>query len=119
MRHLTRNYGEEALQKKRQRSRDHYHENPDYYKYWGKNHIESRLCSVAKTRARKRGVEFSITKNDIILPTHCPILGIKLEYNVGTGSGGKDNSYSLDRIDPAKGYTGHEERTEAWQRKPK
>lgn len=105
MKHLTRNYGKEALIKKRQRSRDHYYENKDYYKQWCFENIASRLCSVAKQRARLRNIFFDITKEDIKLPINCPILGIELKYNQGTGAGGKDNSFSLDRIDPTKGYT--------------
>lgn len=99
--HLTK----ETLEKNRIRNRKHYHENKEYYTNWGKYNVDSRLCSVAKQRAKKKNIPFTLKKTDINLPTHCPILGIKLEYNLGTGSGGKDNSYSLDRIDPSKGYT--------------
>lgn len=36
-----------------------------------------------------------------IAPTHCPILGIKLEYGDGPFL---PNSFSIDKIDPALGY---------------
>jgi hypothetical protein len=101
---LNKAISTETREKNRLRSKLHYHNNVDYYKKWCRENVASRLVSIAKTRARLRNVEFSINKNDIELPTHCPILGIKLEYNQGTGAGGKDNSYSLDRIDPTKGY---------------
>lgn len=56
----------------------------------------------AKKRARKIGCDFSITLNDIVLPDTCPLLDIALMVNEG---GIADNSYSLDKIDPKKGYT--------------
>jgi hypothetical protein len=55
-----------------------------------------------KRKCRKEGIEFSITEYDFILPEYCPLLGIKLQTNFVTR---KDNSYSIDRIDPTKGYT--------------
>lgn len=60
------------------------------------------LHRVAKYRASKRGLDFDITPEDIIIPDYCPILGMKLE--VGEGAGGKSTSPSLDRIDNTKGY---------------
>lgn len=95
---------EEQREKSLRRNREHYHNNKEYYLQWCRENVASKLYSIAKQRARKRNQEFSISKEDIILPTHCPILGIKLEYNQGTGAGGKDNSYSLDRIDQSLGY---------------
>ena len=78
--------------------------NSEYGDRWKHRNPEQYLVTIAKSRAKKRGIEFNITKNDIIIPTHCPILGIELKQNCKTGAGGKDNSYSLDRIDPTKGY---------------
>lgn len=69
-----------------------------------KNNINSYLCSVAKSRAKKRNILFCLSKEDIIVPTHCPILGIELKTHTDGIGGGKDNSFSLDRIDPSKGY---------------
>jgi hypothetical protein len=61
----------------------------------------SKLYSDAKTRATKKGLEFNIELEDIVIPDMCPILDIKLEKNkIHKG----DNSPSLDRIDNAKGY---------------
>jgi hypothetical protein len=90
--------------KDRERTRNWEKVNPNYNSEWQKRNVASRLCSIAKQRSKKRNVEFSITKEDITVPEFCPILGIKLEMNNGTGAGGKDNSYSLDRIDQSKGY---------------
>lgn len=55
----------------------------------------------AKDRAKEKGFDFTITIDDIVIPEVCPILGIPLV--LGKGKVG-DNSYSLDRIDSAKGY---------------
>lgn len=71
---------------------------------WNSRHPANKMLTTAKARAKNKGIEFSITLSDIELPEYCPVLGIKLEVNRGKGHGGKDNSYSLDRIDPTKGY---------------
>lgn len=64
---------------------------------------EVRMYRRAKSRAKERGIEFSIEKSDVIIPEFCPILGVKLEPHVGH-SGGRPNSPALDRIDNSKGY---------------
>lgn len=81
-----------------------FQENKGKIKEYIENNIPSYLLRVAKSRAKKRGTDFSLTKEDIYVPTHCPILGIKLEVNSNLGKGGKPSSYSLDRIDNTKGY---------------
>lgn len=62
---------------------------------------ERYILSAAKARAKKRGHEFNIELEDIIVPEFCPILGIKLQYNKGTQAG---DSPALDRLDNNKGY---------------
>lgn len=57
----------------------------------------------ARSRARGAGVPFTIEKTDIVIPTHCPILGIPLFPRRGRQGGG-DNSPSLDRVEPSRGY---------------
>lgn len=57
----------------------------------------------AKCRAKRGGIIFDITKEDIKIPTHCPILGIPIKRNVGSGF--HNDSPSLDRIHNSKGYT--------------
>ena len=48
-------------------------------------------------------MEFDITPDDIEIPTHCPVLGVKLTE---PGTNSKDNPYgpSVHRIDSSKGY---------------
>ena len=57
----------------------------------------------AKSRAKKSGIEFSITPDDLkaIWTDTCPIYQVPLVFNKGKPS---PNSHSLDRINNSKGY---------------
>ena len=67
---------------------------------YAKKSLEQLIYERAKSRARKYGVPFDIDVEDIDVPSLCPALSIPLERS-GTIT---DNTPSLDRIDPAKGY---------------
>lgn len=59
----------------------------------------------AKYRAKKNQIPFNIKVEDITTPTHCPILGIELDYSgTKTGKLANYNAASLDRIIPELGY---------------
>jgi hypothetical protein len=60
-----------------------------------------RAIGRARGRATANGLPFGITAGDIVLPKLCPVLGIALVLGDRYSS---DNSPSLDRIDPARGY---------------
>lgn len=82
-------------------------ENPDKIratrlKYKSKS-TKKTMLSSAKCRAKRLGIPFSLTEDDISIPEVCPILGIKLEANVGKGRPAQ-GSPSLDRIRPELGY---------------
>lgn len=63
------------------------------------------LWRGARYRAKKKGLDFDITFNDIHIPSFCPVLGIPL-FPSNTGKTGFfPNSPSLDRINPKGGYT--------------
>ena len=62
---------------------------------------KSIMCRAAKENAKKKKVPFAIIKEDIIIPEYCPILNIRLKKGEGKRC---DNSPSLDRIIPEKGY---------------
>ena len=62
---------------------------------------ESKMLARAKARAKSRGIEFSLTLDDISIPDFCPIMNLKLKAHQG---GLQKNSPSLDRIHPDKGY---------------
>ena len=59
------------------------------------------LIRGAKSRAKKKGIPFNITQDDLFVPTHCPVLGIPLITTFGEST---DNTPSIDRIIPALGY---------------
>ena len=63
----------------------------------------SAMWSRAKYRARQKGLDFTIDKEDVVIPDKCPLLGIELVCHRGKGSQ-QGNSPSLDRIDSSKGY---------------
>lgn len=65
-----------------------------------KNPINYVLQS-AKSRAKKKNIPFDLTREDIVIPERCPILGYELHIASGKSS---SNSISIDRIDPTKGY---------------
>lgn len=60
------------------------------------------MLNNSKQRAKNKGIEHTLTLDDIIIPDYCPILGIKLE----TGNRKNHlNAPSIDRVDNNKGYT--------------
>jgi hypothetical protein len=63
---------------------------------------EAYICTRAKLRAKKFGLEFNLTKYDIKIPPVCPILNIPLVIEAGQGH--LPGAPSLDRIDNSKGY---------------
>jgi hypothetical protein len=73
-------------------------------KWYRKTKVENSekyLWKYAKARANKKGLDFNIEIEDIIIPEYCPYLGYKLELGYGSDT---KKSPSLDRIDPTKGY---------------
>ena len=57
-----------------------------------------RLFTSAKSRAKKFNLPFTLTHKDIVVPTHCPALGLPLDFS------SKECTPTLDRIIPALGY---------------
>jgi hypothetical protein len=62
---------------------------------------EEGILARARTRAKKFGLPFNITSEDIVIPDVCPIFGLKLEIADKIFN---DSSPSLDRIIPELGY---------------
>jgi hypothetical protein len=79
-------------------------QNRDWYQSSRKvkftNDPQHYLWYVARTRSRQNGTEFTIVKEDVIIPKVCPILGLVLTK----GDGYLPNAMSLDRVDNTKGY---------------
>lgn len=59
------------------------------------------MYQQVKGRAKRLEIEFNITKEDIIIPKICPIL--ECEFIIGDKNDYR-YTYSLDRVDPSKGY---------------
>lgn len=86
-------YAKKNLPKRRKYASEGYKKakgNPEELKkilFWG-----------ARSRAKVKGLEFSIQIEDIIIPEYCPYLDIKLD------SSNRVTCPSLDRVDNSKGY---------------
>lgn len=68
-----------------------------------------RMFIAAKARAKKSNLPFNICEDDIVIPTECPVLGIKLNLKIPNRGDRGDNlrnydSPSLDKIIPSLGY---------------
>jgi len=87
--------------------------NSKMFKKWGsqwdnKEHRKSLIYQIMreKFRAKKAnairvGIEFTIEFGELTFPTHCPILGIELDYFSEQRT---ENTVSFDKINPTKGY---------------
>ncbi len=69
-------------------------------KRWQRQYPEKRMFSSAKTRAKANNLTFSLALAHIIIPSHCPVLGIELVWSDKR----TDNTPSLDRMDNSRGY---------------
>lgn len=86
------------------RQKNGYHHSASYrasQTKWRRNNPKGAMLRRAKSRAVKFGVPFALSKADFEIPSHCPVLGIKLVLGVGKPH---DASPSLDRIKPELGY---------------
>lgn len=80
---------------------DYHRQNPRHKR----RDVKSHLVKRAKRRARKAGMEATITVRDLVWPTHCPVLGIELDYQPnGQRDSRNPGNPSLDRWDNTKGY---------------
>lgn len=63
--------------------------------------IGAAIMCAARSRAKRKGLDFEITAEDVVVPDVCPILGIPLFPSSGKVG---PNSPSIDRIDNRLGY---------------
>src|ERR1051325_9528789 len=89
-REKVRRHRRNNLAKYAAKQAEYYRKNPNIY-----------LLNVARSRAKKLGVPFGLTKDDIVVPETCPVLGIPLFRGTKPFH---DNSPSMDRFVPALGY---------------
>jgi hypothetical protein len=71
------------------------------YKRWKERDPIKAMLQGIKGNARTKGIECTLTADDIVIPDKCPILGIPLEFSEQRTY----NTPSVDRIDNARGYT--------------
>ena len=87
------------------RLRKHYRKNStrimDQMKEALKKNPANGLFKIAKYRAARVGVPFTITVEDIKVPEFCPVLGLRLEFGSSKQRG---TSPSIDRLVPELGY---------------
>lgn len=59
-----------------------------------------------KSSAKRRGLEFNLSIDDIVLVERCPLLGVELTYKnfMGKSDSNSQNFATVDRIDSSKGY---------------
>lgn len=74
-----------------------------YTREWYRKHPHKRLVNQARVRAKRKGIAFDLTYEDVVIPSHCPVLGIPLTSHIGKRM--QDDSASIDRVDSSKGYT--------------
>jgi len=72
----------------------------DKRRYYLQHWVE-RILYQARARAKRKGFPFDLTSEDIHIPEHCPVLGVRM--HIGEMSQ-RDASPSLDRITPELGY---------------
>lgn len=99
----SRQWRLDNLEKSKANARKYHHANP-----------EIKLWRLAKARAKKQGLAFTIEKSDVVIPGKCPVLGIPI-FKDGSRHGFNDNSPTLDRWDNAKGYVAGNVHVISWR----
>lgn len=102
---ISRNYWEEHKHTLKEKYSDYYNKNKhliqEKISKRRKQYPNKSIYNQAKSRAKLKGIEFSIEIEDIIIPKFCPILNIPL---IMTSKIASYNSPSIDRINNEKGY---------------
>lgn len=75
-----------------------------------KRHPARNLFLKARLRARKLQVPFALKETDLVIPSVCPVLGLKMRV----GGRRSDCFPTLDRVVPALGYTAENVRVISW-----
>ena len=66
-------------------------------------YTEKRIHVRIKSKCKREEIPFDLDITDIVIPSHCPILGMAITPNHGR-QGYYPDSPSLDRINPKGGY---------------
>tara|TARA_B110000858_G_scaffold4633_1_gene5333 strand:+ start:181 stop:597 length:417 start_codon:yes stop_codon:yes gene_type:complete len=94
-------YSKQYYQKNKEKWKEGYNKdkvsptfNKEKYDKWVEKDLVGHLLRSSRNSAKIRKLEHSITRDDITIPTHCPLLGTELERS----------NVSIDRLDSTKGY---------------
>lgn len=74
--------------------------------------MKRRLFSFAKCRAKKFGIPFDLSVDDINIPNVCPVFGVPFTVEIGKRV---DSAPSLDRVIPSLGYVRGNVRVISWR----
>lgn len=104
--HCSKRCKNKYYNEQRERRKEYYLKNKDKHietkrQYYKKNYARI-VVSNALNRAVNRDLPFNIDESDIIIPTHCPLLGIEIKINYSGKR--QNNSPTLDRFIPELGY---------------
>jgi hypothetical protein len=69
---------------------------------WRNLDPRKKMLQQAKNRCRRNSIEFDLVLEDIVISDKCPLLGV--DFIIGVKHD-YQYTYSLDRINPDKGYT--------------
>jgi hypothetical protein len=75
----------------------------EYSKRYRQENPELIMFQSARSRSKSNNIEFNLDISDVVIPDKCPIL--EIPFCLTNGDYRKDDSPTLDRIDPKKGYT--------------
>ena len=79
--------------------------NNQYSRTYARKNPDKQMLKTVRHRAKKKGYDFDLELEDIVIPEYCPVLDIKLVNYYDTGiKGGRHDSPSCDRIDNTEGY---------------
>jgi hypothetical protein len=109
----VRKYTEEQREHTREKSRKRYADRR-YGRFQKLNDTQRfrALVSSARCNAKRYGILFEIKADDLDVPTHCPVLGIPLQF---VGPSFSPNLPSLDRVRPELGYIKGNVRVISWR----
>ena len=88
------------------RRKNHYYQHPEKMKdkrVRENSDAVKRIYTRIKSRAKLNNIPFNLEIEDIVVPQHCPVLGIPIHSVYGGGTN-QNNSPSVDRINPKGGY---------------
>lgn len=98
---LCKTCGYEAKKLSLSRNAAHYRA---YRVKWDRANPHRVIFRTKKNHAKALGIPFNLRLEDMKWPTHCPVLGLKLQYDRHKNRSVRPNSPSFDRINPKKGY---------------